>query len=245
MQPVAGIGQVEAARVQARWGWNVWWHLPALHTCCHRGWNRVEPVLLVSGRSVPRPSGTSGAWAGVAAGVQCMQQAAVQQPACRGRACMGSLAPPQQLPLHCPGASWQPPCLSLTTSHLCLLPHDQPHLPISNYPAWLLYQPPSAHPALIHSGWPWSVRRSTHFTPPFTSSAPAAQEGPGPAAAAGRMTVNAGRGWAAVRSKAGGSMLAAAVGLHSIPRMPPLGHTQHYFPHSPATPAAPRAAQRH
>lgn len=40
------------------------------HTCCHRGWNRVEPVLLVFGRSVPLPSGASGVWAGVAAGVQ-------------------------------------------------------------------------------------------------------------------------------------------------------------------------------
>ena len=40
------------------------------HTCCHRGWNRVEPVLLVYGRSVPLPSGASGVWAGVAA---CMQ----------------------------------------------------------------------------------------------------------------------------------------------------------------------------
>lgn len=29
------------------------------------------------------------------------------------------------------------------------------------------------HPALIHSGWPWSVRRSTHFTPPRSSSMPA------------------------------------------------------------------------
>ncbi len=52
------------------------------HTCCHRGWNRVEPVLLVSGRSVPLPSGASGVWAGVAAG--CMRAAAGMRAASGG-----------------------------------------------------------------------------------------------------------------------------------------------------------------
>ena len=187
MQPVAGIDKVKLLGCR-RAVLNVWWHLPAQHTCCHRGWNRVEPALLVSGRSVPLPSGSSGAWAGVAAGVQCMQQQ------CSSRRAGTNMH------VHLGPASATPACNALVQvgSHPCLLPDDQPHRPASEQPAT-----PASHPALIHSGWPWSVRRSTHFTPPFTSSAPAAHQGPGPAAAAGRMTVNAGRAWAAVHKQSG------------------------------------------
>ncbi len=41
--------------------------------------------------------------------------------------------------------------------------------PLASRPCLPLVPPPP-HPALIHSGCPWSVRRSTHLMPPFISS---------------------------------------------------------------------------